>query len=173
VLARPPAAPAVGAARCPGLESPADGAHQPRVDGEALAAGRVLDPGLELFGKAQGDPGRRPVVGVGSCRGHDVVRGRSLLHDLVGRRRSADHEADVAAPEPDVHGTGSQLAGDLLGRRREGAEQGEAQRRLQRGREPLGQCSRLVTTDLGGGEQLRAQLVDVRSEVHGDSMTSL
>src|SRR5580704_12871918 len=39
-----------------------DGAHQPRVDRQALAPGGLLDPALELLGQAQRDAGRTGVV---------------------------------------------------------------------------------------------------------------
>src|SRR5215212_390933 len=48
-----------------------------------------------------------------------------------------DGEAEVAAAEPDVDGTGGELAGDLLRRLGQGTEQRQADGGLERGGEPL------------------------------------
>jgi len=140
---------------------------RPGVRREALGAGGGLGAGLELLGQAEGDPGRGPLLsGGGRIVGHRHVGG------LV-RRRDADDEADVPAPQSDVDGAGSQLRGQLLGRGRQRTQQGQPERRLERRGEPLGERPRFVTTDLGGRHQLPAELVDVGGEVHDDTVTSL
>ena len=118
-----------------GLQPLGDGADEPGVHREALAAGGVLDAGLELLRQPEGDAGgRRPSSAVGGRRG--AARGRRVRVSswCSRRRRRGDDEADVTAAQPDVDRPGRELAGDLLGGGGEGAQQGQAQGRLERAR---------------------------------------
>ena len=84
-----------------------------------------------------------------------------------------DGEAEVAAAEPHVDGAGGELAGDLLGRLGQRAQQRQADGGLQRGGEPLRQGAGLLATGVGGGEQVAAELVDEGGEIHDVTMTPL
>ena len=110
--------------------------------------------------------------GAGAGVGRRLVGG-GPAGSSSGGGGSVTDEADVATAQPDVDRAGRQLAGDLLGRRGQRAEQGEPERRLERPGEPLGERARLVAADLCGRHELAAQLVDVGGEVHDDMVTSL
>ena len=83
----------------------------------------------------------------------------------------ADHEFGIAAAQPDLHRTWSELAGDLFDAGRERFQQGQADRRLQWRAEPIGQCLRLSAGGRGGQVQLVAYSFHVRLQIHGVTVT--
>ena len=91
----------------------------------------------------------------------------------LGRGGRSDDEADVPAAEPHVDGAGRDLAGQLLGRMRQRAEQHQADRGLQRGGEPLRQGAGLLATGVGRGQQVPPELFDEGREIHDVTMTPL
>ena len=89
-----------------------------------------------------------------------------------GWSRDGDDELGVAAAQAQLDGTGSQLGGDLLGRRAEGIDEDEAHGRIEGGEQAVGGRADVVTADLGGGGELAVEGVDVGGELHDVSMTS-
>src|SRR5688572_15216159 len=130
-LARPPRV-LVGCARLTRsraavlrVDGVADRTDQPRIDGESVGGGGLVDPRLQLVGQTERRARGADVVevggvgcaGCGACAGGDSGcggrAGRCRDIRVVGRPRRRDHELQVAAAEADVDGAGSELAGDL------------------------------------------------------------
>ena len=127
-------------------------ADEPRVDGQPLAGGGLLDAGLEGLGEAKVDARHRALVVLGR-RGR---RGGVSRLSAAGER---DDELRLAAAQAQLGRAGRELAGDLVSGGRQRLEQGEADRR--------------VAAVLTGGGELAAKAFDVRGQVHGTSMASL
>ena len=89
-----------------------------------------------------------------------------------GGTGAADDELRITAAEAQLDGPGSELGGDLFGRRAEGVDEHEADRRVERREQTVGGAAHVVSGDLGGGGELSMQGVDVRCELHDVSMTS-
>ena len=81
--------------------------------------------------------------------------------------RWRDDELDLATAQPQVDRAGSEVAGDLADRGRQGVEQHEPRRGIQAGGESLGDGASVVRAVLRGVHQLALQVGDVLSKVHG------
>ena len=82
------------------------------------------------------------------------------------RRCHLDHEVELAAVEPHVHAALGQLGADLGRGLGDGLHEGQAGAGVQRVAQALGHLAGLVATGLGGGQQVAAEAVDVRRDVH-------
>ena len=80
--------------------------------------------------------------------------------------RALDHEVELAAVEPDVDAAGRHLGGDLGGRLGDGLHQGQPGGGVEREGEALGGLAGLGAGGLGGGDEVPAEAVDVRRDVH-------
>ncbi len=95
-------------------------------------------------------------------------RRRSLLSARPGQRlvggvdrRGGHDELGIAAAQAQLDLTRSELAGDLLGRRPQGLEQGEVKGGIEGGEQALGQHPALLASRLGGGRDLLMDVLDV------------
>ena len=116
---------------------------------------------LDRLGEPQGDPGDGAVLGLlGAGRRRGRRRGR-------GRRRCGfDHEVELTAVQPDVDAADRHLGGDLRGCLGDRLHQRQPGRRVERERQPFRSCVRLGPGRLGGREQVAAEVLDVRGDVH-------
>ena len=89
-----------------------------------------------------------------------------------GGHRGSDDELRIAAAEAELDGARGELGGDLVGGCPEGVDEHEADRRVERGEQPVGGPANVVAGDLGGGRQLSVQRLDVGRQLHDVSMTS-
>src|SRR5215468_12792082 len=166
-------APRRAAVAVAGLQRGRRRADEPGVDREPGLGGGLLDPALEVFGEPEADPRRRPLLALRRGRWRRVRRGRSgLIKRLLGRRWR-HHEAGLAPAEAEVDRARREVTRDLGRRRRQRIQQDEPYRRLERGGEPLGQRTGVVTARIGGYRKLLTEVADIRREVHDVSMTSL
>ena len=85
----------------------------------------------------------------------------------------AQNELGFAAPQPQLHRAGRQLAGDLLGCSDKDVLQGEAYGRLERGEKPLGLRLCLVSSCLCRGRRTAKNALDVLGQLHDAIMASL
>ena len=83
---------------------------------------------------------------------------------LAGAR--LDDEVELASVEAYVDAAGPHLGGDLGSGLGDGLHQREPGRGLQGQREPLGGLLGLRPSGLGGGDEVAAEAVDVRRDVH-------
>ena len=135
---------------------------EPRV--ELLPAGRglLLGPGLDGLRDAERDAGQVALL-------HLLGTGRERRG---GRRRDGGggghlhDEVQLSAVEAYVDAPLRQLGADLGGGLGDGLHQGEAGARVQGVAEALGHLARLLATRLGRGEEVAAEAVDVRRDVH-------
>ena len=95
-----------------------------------------------------------------------------LLEQLVGGRRR-DDEVGLARAQAQLDRAGRQLARDLIRGSRERIEQHQPDRRLERSRQALGERSRVLAARVRGHGELAMEVLDVRRQVHGVSMTPL
>ena len=84
------------------------GPDEPAVHREAGLLGGLLDPALQRLAQPEVDPGRRGVVAVGRGRRQPGRGIRAGLGGGLGHRRG-DHEAGLAAAQPQVHRAGREL----------------------------------------------------------------
>ena len=101
------------------LEPALERAHDPRVDGGAVAGGGDLDLRLQPFGQAQGDSGRERVVGAGPARAPAPL----LLLDV--------DELGIAAGEADLDAAGNR-GGERERRLADDVEQAQVERGAER-----------------------------------------
>ena len=131
----------------------------------AFAACCRIDRRPQALRQPQRDPPRAAVI----------VGFRYRCGRLVGQvlDAGADGELRVAAAQSHVDRSGCELAGDLLGSVGQGLEQREADRRLQRRGQPIGQGGRFGAAGRGCDSQFVPYPVDVRLQIHGVMVTSL
>ena len=101
--------------------------------------------------------------------GRALVAGSSC--SSAGARR--DDELGLARAQAQLDRAGRQLARDLVRGGRERVEQHQAGRRLQRSRQALGERPGVLAARVGGDGELAVEVLDVRRQVHGASMTPL
>ena len=135
----------------------------------------MFDPGLEQIRHAEVDPGHRALVGLDGSRRRDTRRrhrpaARLPVAVALGQvvdghidRRRCHHELRVTSSQPQLNRARSELAGDLLRRRRQHVLQGETDRCVQRCDKALSKGTSFVTASLGGNRKLAVNVVDVRS----------
>jgi hypothetical protein len=154
----------------PGSFQPGGGrSHEPGVDRQPFAPGRLLDPGLEAVGEAEVDPRHRALVALGEARGPVIGNLGQVVGGRVGRWW-CDHELGVASAQAQLDRSRRQFGGDLLGRRRQRVLQGEADGRLQRRDEALDEGSGLLSAGLGGDRELAVEVLDLQFQVHGTTL---
>src|ERR1019366_3670800 len=73
----------------------------------------------------------------------------------------------VTSAQAQLNRARSELAGDLLSRRRQHVLQSEADRCVQRCDKALGERTSVITTGLGGNRQLVVDVIDVEPQIHG------
>ena len=129
-----------------------------------------------MLGQAKVDPGDRALVAlrVRTTSGHAGASSLApaLLERGVDRRQRHD-ELGLAAAQSQLDRARRELDRDLLRRGRQRVLQREADRRVERCDEALGERSGVLAAGLGGGLELAVDVLDVRSEVHGTMMASL
>ena len=158
-----------GGRRSSARERGGGGADEPGVDRQPLAAGGLLDAGLELLGQAEVDARRRGLVGL-RRRGRRVVGGR--LDRLVAGRRRHD-EVGLAGAQAQLDRAGRELARDLVRGGRQRVEQHQPDRRLERRGQPLGERAGVLAAGVGGDGELATEVLDVLGQVHGAIMAPL
>ena len=94
--------------------------------------------------------------------------GRVVALQRLDRHRHC--ELGVTAPQTQLHRAWCQVGGDLLGRRRQHVQKGEADRRVQGSGETLRKRPGVLATGLGDSLQLAVDLVDIRPQVHGATL---
>src|SRR4029453_11935296 len=118
--------------------------HEPGVDRQPLARGRLLDPGLEVVGHAEVDPRHAALVALWNGWGPAVGILAQVVGGLVGRGW-CHHELGVASTQAQLDRSRRELGVALPARRRQRVLQGEPDPRLQRRDQPLGERPSLVT----------------------------
>jgi hypothetical protein len=113
-----------------------------------------------VVGHAEIDPRHAALVALWNGCGPVVVILAQVVGGRVGRRW-CHHELGVASAQAQLDRSRRELGGDLLGRRRKRVLQGEADRRLQRRDQALGERPSLVATGLGGDRELTVDVLDV------------
>ena len=123
----------------------------------AFSSARVLtDSGIRSVTRAS------PPSSVSSGSGRGRRRGRRRC----GRRGDVDDEVELAAVEAYVDAAVGQLGGDLGGGLGDRLHQGEPGRRGQGEDEALGGLLDVVAPGLGSGDEVLAEALDVRRDVH-------
>src|ERR1035437_11052578 len=82
-------------------------------------------------------------------------------------RRRGHHELGVTSAQAQLNRARSELAGDLLSRRRQHVLQSEADRCVQRCDKALGERTSVITTGLGGNRELVVDVIDVEPQIYG------